>query len=84
MKKYYLVKLTKGDKEEYYKMLNANKTLTCYMCNSEIFKNKEIAYKKESIFDVYGVKLEVIEKLDMRRKTYRDVPFFSADVVVTF
>ena len=52
MKKYFLIELSKGDKKEVYKTVNAEKVLTCKMCNSQIFNNSEIANSIEMCIEV--------------------------------
>lgn len=81
---YFLIELTKGNKKEIYKAVNANEILTCKKCNTQIFNNSEIANSEKSLFDVFEITCKIISKIDLRKKEYKKYPWFSADIVLTF
>lgn len=82
--KYFLIELSKGNKKEVYKTVNAEKVLTCKMCNSQIFNNSEIANSDNSLFEMFGITYKIISKIDLRKKEFKKYNWFSAGLAITF
>ncbi len=79
MKKYSLIKFTNSKKDTFiYIMLNANKPLKNYQCNSALFINKEDATKNIDTLEYFNCKIDIIEKnIDRRKKQYKNYKYFS-------
>lgn len=83
MKQYFLTKV--NGKE--FIMLNPFSKLTNNQCNSQIFKNQEEAGLEVDIFKHFQAKVEILQKLDLRTKFYKNlrkegVGFFSVNYLV--
>lgn len=78
MKTFHLVRIGRDT----FVMLNADKPLLNYQCNSMIFDNKEDATKNISVFDYFKLPVHIIQKLDMRTNKAKylvnQYGFFSA------